>query len=129
MRTNIHEFEEQMIQVIIILFYLWAVLFTELREHAFRDKFLKLKSDLDDCHYLMCTDLSKRDNNITKNLLLYLCTVWSEPSLFDRFFMVNGLVHGILTLFSLASGDSPDEPPHNYAYLHKPKNRRTLSQI
>ena len=97
--------------------YLRAALFTELREHAFRYMFLKLKSDLDDlCHHHLCSIFSKRTTKNEKKIsLLYLCSVWSEPPLFDSLFIVYGLVHGILALIAPASSDGLDEPLHNYA--------------
>ena len=46
------------------------------------------KSDLDDYHHLV----KKRDKIEKKILLLYLCTVWSEPLLFDSLIVDNRLV-------------------------------------
>ena len=42
------------------------------------------------------TFVKKRDKNEKKIPLLYLYTIWSEPSLFDSLLMVNGLVTNVV---------------------------------
>ena len=110
MRIKMHEFEERMDQVIVILCDQIGIICELLCLRNYVDMHLKLKSELDDCHHLLCTERLKQS-------MLYLSTVWSESPLFDSFFLP--WLMGLYTEFrrariAPASSLGLDKPPHSY---------------
>ena len=109
MRIKMNEFEERMDQVIVILCDQIGIIGELLCLRNYVDMHLKLKSELDDCHHLLCTERLKQS-------MLYLSTVWSESPLFDIFLP---WLMGLYTEFRLAriapaSSYGLDKPPHSY---------------